>query len=63
MTWPRLFFYLLIVVVAYCEENDIPLGPLVWHTLTSACLKLSNAFWNAGIYTSQQYRKAIEANA
>lgn len=63
MSWPRLFVYLVIVVVAYCEENDIPVGPLLWHTLTTAMLKLSNLFWNGAIYSSKQYRKAIESNA
>jgi hypothetical protein len=63
MSWPRLIAYLLILVVAYCEENDIPLGPLCWHYLTTALLKMSNLFWNGAIYSSQQYRKAIESNA
>jgi hypothetical protein len=62
MNWPRLFAYLVLLGIAYCEENDIPLRPLLWHYLTIASLKLSNAFWNAGIFTAQQYRKAIEVN-
>lgn len=60
MSWPRICAYILLLVVAYCEENDIPLGPLIWHSLTDLFLKISNVMWNASIYSHQKYRKAIE---
>lgn len=63
MSWPRLFAYSLILLVAYCEENDIPLGPLCWHYFSIFCYKTSNLFWNAAMFSTQHYRKAIENNA
>jgi len=63
MSWPRLFIYAVIMGYAYCEENNIPVGPLIWHSLMVAFARISNLFWNAGIYSAQQYRKAIENHA
>lgn len=60
MSWAKLLLYVAICVWAYCEENNIPLGPLVWHSLATANLKISNAAWNAAMYSQQKYRHAIE---
>lgn len=60
MNWVRLGFYVLVLAAAYCDEHDIPVGPLIWHYLTSFCVGVSNLFWRAAMETHGQYRKAVE---
>lgn len=60
MNTVRFFLYAGMLVIAYAEENDIPLIPAFWHYLTRFFSWLSGAAWRAGLASQHHYSASME---
>lgn len=56
----QIIVYLVIVMLAYCEQEQIPVGALIWHELSAFWYGLAEFAGRLGMSAEKKYYREVQ---